>query len=372
MLSDCQNVVKAAGESLKPPAPVEILARATKLMKTPVVLVGLMTSMSVSAAWITDAEMAGLEPKPVFARQLERNKLPKANPRYQNRHILFRRKFRLEDFTKAQMRITADDYYKLYVNGRFVAMGPAAGTPECTYFNTLDLTPYLVKGDNVLAVHTYYQGLVNRVWMSGDNRHGLWLELDADGRRVLESDDSFVTARHSGFASLGVTGYETQFLESYDAGAPEVGFECPAFDDSRWVKAIVHPRGGDYRLVEQPMEPVMTERIAPQEVKKLPDGRIFVDFGGVYVGNVEFVAQGPKGGTVEIYCGQELDKRGRVRYEMRSYCKYEERLVLSGWGAMSCRNTIIRVSATWNCSHPRARQSKRTRSDSSPATCHSN
>lgn len=82
------------------------------------------------------------------------------------------------------MRITAD-YYKLYVDGTFVATGPAAGTTDRTYYNVIDLTPYLVKGRNTLAVHTYYQGLVNRVWVSGDNRQGLWLELEVDARLPL-------------------------------------------------------------------------------------------------------------------------------------------------------------------------------------------
>jgi len=30
----------------------------------------------------------------------------------------------------------------------------------------------------------------------------------------------------------GVCGYDPQFLETHDAGASEVGFECPDFDDS--------------------------------------------------------------------------------------------------------------------------------------------
>ena len=43
-----------------------------------------------SGAWITDAEMAALEPKQVFARQAASLKLAKPNARYQNRHILAR------------------------------------------------------------------------------------------------------------------------------------------------------------------------------------------------------------------------------------------------------------------------------------------
>ena len=285
---------------------------------------------SVSAGWVTHPEMAGLKPRNVLSRQLERGRLDPVDTRYQNRHYLFRRSFDLATVRTATLRITADDYYKLYVNGTFVGMGPAAGTVDCTYFNVIDLTPYLRKGRNVIAVHTYYQGLVNRVWVSGDNRHGLWCELDVDGRRVLGSDTSFKVAKHSGYSEMGMAGYGTQFLECYDAGAPEVGFERTDFDDSAWISAVRHPLGGDYRLVEQPSPMVETERIAPVKTERLPNGALRIDFGGVYVGYVSFAASGRKGDTVEFRCGQELNDDGSVRHKLRANCDYVEKMVLSG------------------------------------------
>ena len=283
-----------------------------------------------AAEWITHPDMADLKPRNVLARQLERDKLPPVDTRYQNRHYLFRRSFDLNAVGKATLRITADDYYKLYVNGAFVAMGPAAGTTDCTYYNVIDLTPHLVKGRNTLAVHTYYQGLVNRVWVSGDNRHGLWLELDADGRRVLESDTAFRVMRHAGYSAMGIAGYDTQFMECYDAGAPEVGFERPDFDDAAWISAVRHPLGGDYRLVEQPSPMVVTEPIAPVKTERLSDGGLRIDFGGIYVGGVSLVASGKKGDAVGIRCGQELNGDGSVRYKLRANCTYAEKMVLSG------------------------------------------
>ena len=282
------------------------------------------------ADWITHPDMAGLRPRNVWARQLERKKLAPVDVRWQNRHYLFRRAFDLAVVGKTTVRITADDYYKLYVNGTFVAMGPAAGTTDCTYYNVIDVTPYLVKGRNTLAVHTYYQGLVNRVWVSGDNRHGLWLELDVDGRPLLASDETFKVARHRGYSALGTVGYDTQFLECYDAGAPEVGFEHPSFDDADWVAAVRHPLGGDYRLVEQPTPGVVTERLRPVAVERLADGGLRLDFGGIFVGSVEFAASGKKGDSVVIRCGQELNADGSVRHKLRANCDYVERMVLSG------------------------------------------
>jgi len=290
----------------------------------------LAVGLSASAEWVTHPEMAELRPRTVFSRQLERNRLAPAETKYQNRHYLFRRSFDLDAVGKATLRITADDYYKLYVNGEFVGMGPAAGTVDCTYYNVIDITRHLVKGRNTIAVHTYYQGLVNRVWTSGDNRHGLWLELGVDGKTVVRSDEGFKVARHSGFSSMGTTGYDTQFLECYDAGAPEVGFEQPAYDDSSWIAAVPHPLGGDYRLVEQPSPMVVTERIAPVSVESLESGGLRIDFGAIYVGGVECAAKGSKGDSVGIRCGQELQADGSVRYKLRANCNYVEKMILSG------------------------------------------
>lgn len=283
-----------------------------------------------SGTWITDAEMARQTPRPYEARQFQSKKLPPVDKSLRNRHILFRKAFELDEVKTATLRITADDYYKLYVNGTFVGMGPASGTTACTYYNEFDVTGFLRKGRNVIAVHTFYQGLVNRVWVSGDNRHGLILDLHADGRKVLASDASFKTARHTGYSALGTVGYSTQFMERYDAAAPEVGFEQPGFDDSRWVLATPHPLGGDYTLVAQPTPSVIVEPIRPVSVKWRDARRVQLDFGGIYVGGLTFTARGAKGDTIRILCGQELAEDGSVRYKMRCNCDYEEMFVLSG------------------------------------------
>jgi len=280
--------------------------------------------------WITDVEMAALKPKPVYARQLQKQKLPPPDPKVQNRHILFRRAFDLAAVGKASVRITADDYYKLYVNGAFVGQGPAAGTPEYTYCNEIDVTRWLRPGRNVLAVHTYYQGLVNRVWMSGDNRHGLLMDLVVDGRTVVKSDESFLTARHTAFSAVGKVGYDTQYLERYDAGAKEVGFEKPDFDDSGWAKAVVHPRGADYAVYPQPTPMLVFESVRPVSCKPLPNGGLRLDFGGIYVGSLVFTARGPKGAEVTMRCGQELAPDGSVRWKIRANCNYEEKFAMSG------------------------------------------
>lgn len=280
-----------------------------------------------SGKWITDREFADLEPRNVFHRQLEPLELP--CDEHRDCHILFRKQCELNELPeKAVLYITADDYYKLYLNGKFVTQGPAPAYASHYGYNTVDVTEYLKPGKNVLAVHTLYQGLINRVWVSGDNQHGLICDLVADGRTMVRSDESFRTARHSAYREIGTVGYQTQFLEHYDAGAAEVGFEQPEFDDSQWQKASLRQHQ-DYRLVPQQTKSLEFETILPVVIRQRGN-TVFVDFGACYVGYLEAEAIGEPGAVITVRCGQELCEDGSVRHAMRCNCDYVETWSLSG------------------------------------------
>lgn len=192
--------------------------------------------------WITDSEFCRLAPRNVFHKQLQRTELPCDDHR--DRHILFRKHFSVsKPFLSAKMYISADDYYKLYINGRFVSQGPAPSYHFQYNYNVIDVSAFLNDGDNVIAIHTLYQGLINRVWVSGDGRHGLILDLDIDGEIAVCSDESFLTARHSAYSEIGVVGCDTQFLECYDSRSDEVGLERSDFDDSNWQRAKICEKG---------------------------------------------------------------------------------------------------------------------------------
>ncbi len=277
-------------------------------------------------AWITDAEFANLAPRNVFHKQLTKVSLPCNDHR--NRHILFRKRFHCDSVGEnAVIYISADDYYKLYINGIFVAQGPAPSYHFQYNYNAIDVRKYLKTGENVIAVHTLYQGLINRVWQSGDNRHGLILDLCIDGKCIVASDESFKTHPHTAYTEMGVTGYDTQFLERYDSGGAEVGFEHPDFDDQNWEGAKIHQKD-DHALTAQQSKMLEFETIRPACHTMSKDG-ILYDFGCNYVGYLRATVRGKKGSTVLVRCGQELNEDGSLRYDLRANCHYEEEWVLA-------------------------------------------
>ena len=247
--------------------------------------------------------------------------------------------------TRVLLRVTADDYYKLYVNGRYAGQGPAPAYPEHYYYNELDITPYLQPGRNVLAVHFYYQGLVNRVWNSGDARFGIACDIREIRRGEKETVTGMVPRwryQVSCAYSGGITGYDTQFLEDFDSRRWEESWKETAFDDQMW-RPMVKAEWADYQCSAQPVEMLSVYRQSPREMRKLPDGWL-IDMGQEITGSLLIRAEAENSGDrIVIQCGEELEDRavendkagkndragehgreGAVRYEMRCNCRYEE------------------------------------------------
>lgn len=275
--------------------------------------------------WITDAEFCDLVPRNVFFRQIGRKKLDCTDHR--NRHILFRRRFSMDSVPeKATLYITADDYCMVWINGQYVGQGPAPGYHFGYNYCTWDVKEFLQPGENLIAVHTLYQGLINRGWQSGDLRHGLLMDLECDGSIVLASDETFRTSPHAGYTEVGTVGYDTAFLEAYDARSPQVGFEAPGYDDSGWAFARLR-RYTDYVLQPQATHDLVLETLEP--VSTQLKGNVFTaDFGSVYVGFLDITVTGRDGQTVTVRCAQELNDDGSLRWQLRAKCDYEEPWIL--------------------------------------------
>ena len=276
--------------------------------------------------WITNKEFFELKPRNVFHRQLDKIDLP--CDEHRNRHILFRKKFHCDNLSKnALIYISADDYYKLYINGRFVAQGPAPSYHFNYNYNVIDISKYLQEGENLIAVHTLYQGLINRVWQSGDNRHGLILDLEISGKTVVFSDESFKTNPHTAYTETGTCGYETQFLERYNSNADEVHFISLDYDDKKWENAQIN-KYADHTLTWQKSSMLEFEKIHPVKTTVF-ENRILYDFGSNYVGYLCVRAKGQKGDAVTIHCAQESNEDGTLRYNLRANCTYAEEWILA-------------------------------------------
>ncbi|NRF93391.1 alpha-L-rhamnosidase N-terminal domain-containing protein [Paenibacillus frigoriresistens] len=177
------------------------------------------------ARWITDNSFSSMEPLDLFHKEMDAAESETHREDLQHHHWLVRTTFDLASINLESvplyMIITADDYYKLYLNGRFVAQGPAQNDAGHYYYNRIEVGSFLQEGNNVISVHVYYQGLVNRAYNSGDYRQGLIAELTTGDRVLVKTDETWRAKRAEGFQKGDTFGYLTQFTEHIDARKSE-------------------------------------------------------------------------------------------------------------------------------------------------------
>lgn len=283
--------------------------------------------MEFKSLWITTEEFNELTPIDVYHKQLEKKKIPKSP--IENYHVYFRKNLFLETCENIYMNISADDYYKLYINGRFVCQGPSCAYTESYNYNCVNISSYLQIGENIIVAHVFYHGRINRAYFSGDNRMGFIADIYSDDTFICGTDESWMYKRAEEFSGETI-GYETQFLENIDFNFKDSKFKELNIDKEGYKNAVVN-NNDDHIFRENPVATVDVYSVNPKEIIKIEEGKYFIDFGTELSGQLYMKIKGLKGQELRILCGEELsDNPLYVRYEMRCNCTYDETLILSG------------------------------------------
>lgn len=253
-------------------------------------------------------------------------------------HTFFRRSFNLARMPEsAVLKISADDFAKLYVNGTLAWLGPAPGYLHRYYYARIDIRPFLQEGANTLAVHSYYQGLVNRVWNSGDDLYGIIAELelkypDGSSEKVV-SDYSWRCFRCDAYRAERKIGYDTQFSEDIDQRLIPAGWRRTSFADSSWIAPECVPDGTyPHKMVLQETPSLEFGEIKPVMWKVGGVGALLYDFGREIVGSAVIKLDVPAGTLIEVRHAEELDNLGRAKFRLRANCDYQEFCTTSASG----------------------------------------
>ena len=79
-----------------------------------------------------------------------------------NRHVVFKKEFTIDMVPeKAIAYIAVDTKYWLYINGECAVYEGGLfreSMPGCGYADAVDISPFLSKGENIIAVHVWYYG----------------------------------------------------------------------------------------------------------------------------------------------------------------------------------------------------------------------
>ncbi len=80
---------------------------------------------------------------------------PESVSERKNVHFRARRNIFRDAFGDGKLSIAAESYYALWVNGEFVANGPARGTYSCNFIDEYDIDVFLQDGENIIAVEVF-------------------------------------------------------------------------------------------------------------------------------------------------------------------------------------------------------------------------
>jgi len=132
----------------------------------------------------------------------------------ENAMYVFKKNFTLSDaeITFAEMEISAEARYKLYINGSFVSHGPCKAPRQKMYYDAIDVASLLHPGENELFVQvvqlnseddTTRHRMLNSVYRSGQMLLAAELTIRCDGSEtVIATDESWQVARAEGVEFL--------------------------------------------------------------------------------------------------------------------------------------------------------------------------
>lgn len=145
--------------------------------------------------------------------------------------FLASKEFKKGDTVK--VRISADSNYAIYVNGIFADSGQYADMPHYKVYDEVDLSKYIIDGENHIAFVVWHYGVVAFTYFIG--KPGVIFEIEQNGQVVLSSDKSVVSRksrRYIGGTKESITmmlglNYHVDLKESDDwmVGKDMEGFE---------------------------------------------------------------------------------------------------------------------------------------------------
>jgi hypothetical protein len=138
------------------------------------------------------------------------------------------------------VKVSADNRYKLYVNGSLVSLGPARGDTYYWNYETVDLAPYLNPGKNSIAA-IVWNDAENRPEAQISLRTAFILQGSTATEEILNTGSSWKCLRNKAYQPLNGIGYRTYYVagpgEIVDMNQSVKGWMANSFDDTAWPNA---------------------------------------------------------------------------------------------------------------------------------------
>ena len=163
--------------------------------------------------------------------------------------VLFRKNFELK--TKPEkfvVHLSADNHYRLFVNGQYILRGPARGDISHWFYETIDIAPYLQTRKNTIAAEvvnwgpkrsfTYFSQMTSFI-LQGDAEAEKLVNTSGGSWKCLQNEAyspkmvDWMTDRNT--IDFGL--YVGNPTDSIRADKYPWGWETTTYDDSKWLPA---------------------------------------------------------------------------------------------------------------------------------------
>ncbi|RYF68037.1 MAG: alpha-L-rhamnosidase, partial [Cytophagaceae bacterium] len=140
------------------------------------------------------------------------------------------------------VHVSADNRYRLFVNGRSVAMGPARSDPQHWNYETIDLAPFLTTGTNTLAAQVWYMGESAPVSQMS-YQLGFVMQGDGDVEKIVNTNGTWKVFQNPAYVPVknDIAKLRTYIVvgdgDRVDASVYPWGWEQANFNDAAWPAA---------------------------------------------------------------------------------------------------------------------------------------
>lgn len=162
----------------------------------------------------------------------------------------FRKSFNLESKpVRFIIHVSADNRYRLFINGVAVGNGPARGDKFNWYFETIDIAQWLKPGKNLIAAKVWNMGIHAPVAQISDQT-AFVVQGDGSAEAIVNTDNSYKVMVDQAYTPVSLDNGPK--LDAYmvigpgdqvDGSKYPWGWERPDYDDSKWLSpvSIAHP-----------------------------------------------------------------------------------------------------------------------------------
>jgi hypothetical protein len=153
----------------------------------------------------------------------------------------FRKSFSLNEQPKQFIiHVSADNRYKLYVNGDMVCFGPAKGDLYHWNFETIDIAPHLKTGNNTVVAVVWNFGEERAVWQIS-YQTAFIVQGDTKSEEIVNTDTSWKCMHDTAYSALRpdliYTYYAAGPGEKIDMNNYPQNWMAPDYNDTNWNHA---------------------------------------------------------------------------------------------------------------------------------------